>query len=536
MSLTSHIKDSSSPIRAWLDSSFPTLVEALNALRADMPSDLDARTIRPVAGVPLSTIGIAIDYRIRYHLAVTPTEDLVAGHGATILLEQHLNEFEPENPALWRDTRTGPDGMQVSGRPLLADPAVAHLAPAAVFQAIDRLVADTQPVGRTLDADTEQRLDRACAVLALYEEVFRTKVVAPTSPLAAISMEASADAVFARIPRSWIDDIAAVCGRLLATVALTGEAILNPTFALSRDVGGADADLVLGGCLIDVKSTLNPRLDPVWLRQLLGYALLDSDNVCHIDSLGVLLARQAVMTRWPLEALLDAAAGSSRPSFETMRADFAGVVSTLGGRPGKGPSGPRTASSGTRPMIMRIKFPAWITGGSGPTQPTLLGPHPSTLDVIGLAEAEELTGRSRSVIRRVIANGRLAAIPPRSDHPAGYGSGFRISRADVEALFPPKPRPEPHECGGECAKGLHVTYLAAQMADRESAQAFLRHAFWMGALTVRRCVPSDVATEGLLQMAVERYVEYGHVVIPPGSPWTSWRVVWRDRFAARPKA
>ena len=32
-------------------------------------------------------------------------------------------------------------------------------------------------------------------------------------------------------------------------------AAFNPSFAGSRDVGGADADLILDGCLIDIKTT-----------------------------------------------------------------------------------------------------------------------------------------------------------------------------------------------------------------------------------------------------------------------------------------
>ncbi|MHB8460627.1 MAG: hypothetical protein ACYDAK_07935 [Candidatus Limnocylindrales bacterium] len=329
MSLTSHLKDTSSPVRGWLESSFPDLGLALKTLRAGMPPDLEARTIRPVAGVPPTTLGMGIDYRIRYHLAVTPSEDLMAAHGAKDLLEQHINEFESDNPAIWRNPRIVVGEVSVFGAPDLADPEVAHLAPAAFFHALDRLLADTDPVGRTLDAVSEERLDRACAVLALYEEVFRTGRVWPTSPLASITMDASADAVLALIPRSWTDDIAAVCSRCFAEVPLTGSAVLNPTFALSRGVGGADADLVLGGCLLDIKATVNPRLDRTWLLQLLGYTLLDSDDACRVDAVGILLARQAVMTRWPLEPLLDATAGSARPSLGSMRADLARVVSTL---------------------------------------------------------------------------------------------------------------------------------------------------------------------------------------------------------------
>jgi hypothetical protein len=328
MSLTSHLDNRSDPIRVWLEARFPDLGPTLKTLRASMPADVEERTIRPGAGVPPGTMGTAIDYRIRYHLAITPWERLIAADGAKMLLERYLNEFEPENPALWRNPATA-SGLRVSGLSSLDDYELAHLGPSAFFGALDQLIAEMQPVGRTLDAASEDRLDRVCAVLALYEEVFRTGRVWPTTPLASAPMAASADEVLAMIPRSWTDDIAAVCARVFAEVPLRGTAILNPTFALSRGVGGADADLVLDGCLIDIKCTVKPGLQQLWLLQLLGYLFLDSDDARHINGLGILLARQAVMARWPLGWLLDELTGSARPSLEAMRGEFAGVVATL---------------------------------------------------------------------------------------------------------------------------------------------------------------------------------------------------------------
>ena len=509
MSLTSHIKNKASPVRLWLETQFGNLSEALATFRANLPSDLAARTIRPAEGLPDSTLGMAIDYRVRYHLGATLSEDLVAAAGAAILLERHLNESDPENPALWRETGSG-SGIRVSGHPRLTDPGVAHLAPAALFGTLDRLLADTQPAGRTLDTASEDRLDRACVVLALYEEVFRTQRLWPTSPLASIPIDASANAVLGSIPPSWAEDVGTVCRRLFAEVPLTGKAVLNPGFALGAALGGADADFVLDRCLIDIKATVNPRLDSLWLLQLLGYVLLDSEDAYHLDAVGVLLARQAVMVRWPLEDLLDVAAGPGRRPLATMRADFARLVSTS-----------------RSPRIIRVGAPRLTVGGSVPiADPKRSSP---SADVIGLTEAAELTGRSRTAIRRAIADGRLAAVPPRSRNPAGVGSGYRLQRTEVQALFPPRPAPEPHLCGRECVEPIHVSYVAAQIADPQSAEAYLRHAHGAEALMVKACTPCDRPVDGLPRMAVEKYVGFGSAVIPAGSPWRSWRVSWWRR-------
>ena len=67
---------------------------------------------------------------------------------------------------------------------------------------------------------------------------------------------------------------------------------LNPTFEGSRDVGGADADLVVNGTLIDIKTTVRPEIKPDWIRQLLGYVLLDYSVRHQIKAIGLYMARQ----------------------------------------------------------------------------------------------------------------------------------------------------------------------------------------------------------------------------------------------------
>ena len=60
--------------------------------------------------------------------------------------------------------------------------------------------------------------------------------------------------------------------------------LLNPTFgAASGLVGGADADLLLDDCLIDIKTTKNPHLDNRDFLQLIGYYLLHGFDGIHSD-------------------------------------------------------------------------------------------------------------------------------------------------------------------------------------------------------------------------------------------------------------
>ena len=64
----------------------------------------------------------------------------------------------------------------------------------------------------------------------------------------------------------------------------TRTCLLNPTFgAASRLVGGADADLLLDDCLIDIKTTKNPHLDNRDFLQLIGYYLLHGFDGIHSD-------------------------------------------------------------------------------------------------------------------------------------------------------------------------------------------------------------------------------------------------------------
>lgn len=75
----------------------------------------------------------------------------------------------------------------------------------------------------------------------------------------------------------------------------------GPTFGVSSTwIGGADADIVDDGCLIDIKCSKEPERTP-FLRQVIGYALLDVDDEHRLDSVGIYLARQGIFWKVPLD-------------------------------------------------------------------------------------------------------------------------------------------------------------------------------------------------------------------------------------------
>lgn len=100
-------------------------------------------------------------------------------------------------------------------------------------------------------------------------------------------------------------------------------AICGPTFAGSRAVGGADADLIVKNCLYEIKTTINPRDKLVEdFRQLIGYALLDWDDEYALSRIGFCYSRQAVCMTWPLDQLIVECTGSSSVDLQTLRRRF----------------------------------------------------------------------------------------------------------------------------------------------------------------------------------------------------------------------
>ena len=160
-------------------------------------------------------------------------------------------------------------------------------------------------------------LMRACWALALCTEVFRVGLMAG-SPLAQLVEEngLTAATLLDLATQDAIDELTAlsdVADEHLVQHVLDKKPLhLGPTFAGSRQCP-ADADLIAGGTLIDLKCTVGKKnsagaryiaLDRGVIYQIVAYALFDYDNAHTIDSIGLYSARYGHFIQWQLQDAL----------------------------------------------------------------------------------------------------------------------------------------------------------------------------------------------------------------------------------------
>lgn len=193
--------------------------------------------------------------------------------------------------------------------------------------------------GRAAALDPE-RLVRACYALALLTEAFRAGPL-PGPRLALLPATATLEDLLALAGDAEVADLLALTeaarqNLLPAVAARSGPPQLGPTFAGSLDVGGADADFIVGGLLVEVKVQLGDKtrdgrrrcsLGQRTMFELLGYLLLDHDDAYQLDTLGVYAARWRYLAMWPVEELLGTLAGHP-VDLARERAEFAALVET----------------------------------------------------------------------------------------------------------------------------------------------------------------------------------------------------------------
>jgi hypothetical protein len=150
---------------------------------------------------------------------------------------------------------------------------------------------------------------RASLVLAFMEQTRRSNHAMESVSLRVFEQPATIDGWLAVLATS--SDIADVAALGHASVEdhldlrAAQRLDLNPKFARSRDLGGADGDLIADGTLLDFKSTKTRSVvtrEVLW--QVMGYALADTDDEFEIRFVGVSALRWR--RRWvrPLDELL----------------------------------------------------------------------------------------------------------------------------------------------------------------------------------------------------------------------------------------
>lgn len=321
MSLTSHLDNSHSPVYKFMREHFPdtrAIVRACNKELKNQP------VIRPKEAIDWGLVGQAIDYRIRYYFGVTPFEQFVAHRGKLVLRNSIAywieKNFAPLSVLVQDELHENQDGL--FERLILVDSISDNF-----FDNLSKLLEEISPVEKCLASDQESKLLRYCVVLACFEQIFRIGVH-PRNQLFAVTRSSVSD-LLDIADNVMINDLRALSRAFYeensSLLFESREVILNPKFDGSLDVGGADADLIVDKCIIDIKTTT--RASPMQgntFYQLLGYVLLDYTDRYRIEGVGVYFPRQRKLVQWPLESLVRelALANKSTLSLSELRDQF----------------------------------------------------------------------------------------------------------------------------------------------------------------------------------------------------------------------
>lgn len=128
---------------------------------------------------------------------------------------------------------------------------------------------------------------------------------------------ASVDQLLLQVPELWAADIVAVqrrAERALAPLAAEEDrppALVGVELASHHEIdGGATADLLLAGTVVDLKVTGTTKTRLRDLHQVVVLALLDADDAHGITHVALAPVRFGVLVRWELAPLLADLAGS----------------------------------------------------------------------------------------------------------------------------------------------------------------------------------------------------------------------------------
>jgi hypothetical protein len=193
-----------------------------------------------------------------------------------------------------------------------ADPVLEALA------VIDALLDEVRPWDRTngwlLDDDAEEWLARACWLLAQLEAARRRGMHDPAGPLYA--GHPGGRAVMAAATTESVADLVALAGAA-ADGAFAGyravpvaDVVAGPSPSGSGDVRGADGDLLIERCLVEVKTVGSlARIRRQDLLQIALYVLLDYDDHLAIEQVALYLGRHALLVTWDVRDYLSILSG-----------------------------------------------------------------------------------------------------------------------------------------------------------------------------------------------------------------------------------
>lgn len=335
MSLTSHLNTAASLIGKFIKLRFAQTARLTKTANQHLKTSDTIRPAQADRSYPYGLIGTTFDYRMRYAFDITPYQRLVAWEGAKLLT---VKPFESAADLLVDVTDLNslgsvqlPSTVFTTGIAQGPYPASLILA---FFHDLETAVKKIQPKGRLLELEDERTLNRYCILLSLFEQVYRSSAYLQ-GPLMQPAVKHTLEELLALPQEVWIDDLSEIFARFYTrhNSLLSKPFILNPTFAGSGYVGGADADLVVDRCLIDIKTSTFPQIKAEYLYQLAGYLLLDFDDTLHVDSVGIYMARQGELLQWTILDFLRELTGDSAILLPSLRQEFRTLCQSLLKRP-----------------------------------------------------------------------------------------------------------------------------------------------------------------------------------------------------------
>lgn len=322
MSLTGHLDDPESAVRRHFEAAYPHIKEvrfaATSAPASSITIDGRSHSLVTLArfhpGQPKvlpraeqaeegrydwGAAGTAFDYRIRLLLATQDPAGFIAAAGARNLARR------------WR-----------------------QLSPTAAWTELVQAIADLQSEpsrAREPVANPESTtVARLSGLLALYEQLYRVPDAYLTShPLLLAGPDARLEEHLALVDGRLVNDVAALTALFTESQPdLAGRhqhVVSNPIFDRSNDLDGADADVIVDGTLLELKTVKNPVLNKITVWQILGYLLADTTDRHLIREVGWYFSRHGYLWRLPAEELLARLHGDTL-DLTSARAQFADIL------------------------------------------------------------------------------------------------------------------------------------------------------------------------------------------------------------------
>ncbi len=248
-------------------------------------------------GYPWRNVGTAFDYELRFCLGGQALRDLVAYSGAQ------------ELTAWW-----GLGGGLPQGFIELTD-------------CVNALERADQNWGRPTTPEGKRKVAQVSLALALYEQCYRAQID-DTWPLLQLGKGATLEQIFELFRDDVLNDLVQLSNVFIETqpeLLAAKDLVLNPKFDASPLLGGADADLIVDGRLLDIKTTIDPKITPAHLWQVLGYALADFSDCYGITEVGLYFSRQGIQVAWDIGTLMELMSGAPH-DLNTMRQRFREIL------------------------------------------------------------------------------------------------------------------------------------------------------------------------------------------------------------------